>query len=165
MDDIREDPSSEPLLVFFPVKPRTHYMVSGRVKRGNTRRVGNCGISRPTRIWFWGCGSRQCAAESYIFGPQPCVQKGASSRVRRKTSRCKDPGSGVDGGGVPDGEGEGRKRRKGGLGVRLVLRGEKKLTRGFLLPSSFFFCVLTKRHMLGVCFRAVSPFLFIIVLA
>ena len=43
----REDTSRVPLLVFFPVKPRTHDMVSGRVERGNTRRVGNCGISRP----------------------------------------------------------------------------------------------------------------------
>jgi hypothetical protein len=32
MDDIREDTSRAPLLVFFPVKPRTHYMVSGRVE-------------------------------------------------------------------------------------------------------------------------------------
>ena len=29
----REDPSRAPLLVFFPVKPRAHYMVSGRVER------------------------------------------------------------------------------------------------------------------------------------
>ena len=52
----REDTSRTPLLVFFPVKPRTHYMVSGRVERGNTRRVGNCGISRPTRICLCGVG-------------------------------------------------------------------------------------------------------------
>jgi hypothetical protein len=30
----REDTSRTPLLVFFPVKPRPHYMVSGRVERG-----------------------------------------------------------------------------------------------------------------------------------
>ncbi len=67
----REDTSRTPLLVFFPVKSRSHYMVSGRVERGNTRRVGNCGISRPTRI---------CLCENYIFGSQPFVQKGTSSR-------------------------------------------------------------------------------------
>jgi hypothetical protein len=48
MDDIREDPSSAPLLVFFPVKPRQHYMVSGRVESRET--PGGSGISRPTRI-------------------------------------------------------------------------------------------------------------------
>ena len=67
-------------MVFFPVKPRPYYMVSGRVERGNSRRVGNCGISRPTRICLWGGGSRQHAVESYIFGSQPRVQKGTSSR-------------------------------------------------------------------------------------
>jgi hypothetical protein len=36
MDDTREDPSRAPLLVFFPVKPRSHYMVSGRVERYGT---------------------------------------------------------------------------------------------------------------------------------
>jgi hypothetical protein len=48
MEDIREDPSSAPLLVFFPVKPRPHYMVSGRVESRET--PGGSGISRPTRI-------------------------------------------------------------------------------------------------------------------
>ena len=76
----REDTSRAPLLVFFPVNPRSHYMVSGRVERGNNRRVENCGISRPTRICLWGGGSRQRAVESYIFGSQPSVQKGTSSR-------------------------------------------------------------------------------------
>jgi hypothetical protein len=52
----REDTSRAPLLVFFPVKPRPHYMVSGMVERGNVRRVGNCGISRPTRICLCGEG-------------------------------------------------------------------------------------------------------------
>jgi hypothetical protein len=77
MDDIREDPSRVPLLVFFPVKPWTHYMVSGRVELGDTR---GSGISQPTQICLWGGGSRQRAVENYIFGSQPCVQKGTSSR-------------------------------------------------------------------------------------
>ncbi len=41
MDDIREDSSSVPLLVFFPVKPRTHYMVSGRVEKRHPGEVGS----------------------------------------------------------------------------------------------------------------------------
>ena len=74
----REDTSRTPLLVFFPVKPRPHYMVSGRVESGDTR---GSGISRPTQICLWGGGSRrQRAVESYIFGSQPRVQKGTSSR-------------------------------------------------------------------------------------
>ena len=42
MDDIREDPSRAPLLVFFPVKPRPHYMVSGRVY----------GFDLLVKVWF-----------------------------------------------------------------------------------------------------------------
>ena len=74
----REDPSRAPLLVFFPVKPRSHYMVSGRVERSMTPR--GSGISRPTRICLLGGGSRQCDVKIYIFGSQPRVQKGTSSR-------------------------------------------------------------------------------------
>ena len=81
MDDIREDPSSAPLLVFFPVKPRPHYMVSGRVESRET--PPGSGISRPTRSCLGGGGSRQRAVESYIFGSQPRVQKGTSSRGSR----------------------------------------------------------------------------------
>jgi hypothetical protein len=47
VDYIREDTSRAPLLVYFPVKPRSHYMVSGRVKSDDTQ---GSGISRPTRI-------------------------------------------------------------------------------------------------------------------
>jgi len=36
MDDIREDPSRAPLLVFFPVKPQPHYKGEGRVERNGT---------------------------------------------------------------------------------------------------------------------------------
>ena len=36
MDDIREDPSRVPLLVFFPVKPQPHYKGEGRVERNGT---------------------------------------------------------------------------------------------------------------------------------
>jgi len=36
MDDIREDPSRAPLLVFFPVKPQSHYMGEGRIERNGT---------------------------------------------------------------------------------------------------------------------------------
>jgi hypothetical protein len=64
----REDPSRAPLLVFFPVKPRPHYMVSGRVERSVT--PGGSVISRPTPA-LGECGSRQRAGESYIFGSQP----------------------------------------------------------------------------------------------
>jgi hypothetical protein len=64
-----------------------------------------------TNLPLWG-GSRQGAGESYIFGSKPRVQKGAKKDIikRRESSRCKCPGSGVEGGGV-DGEGEGRKGR------------------------------------------------------
>ena len=34
------------------------------------------GISLPTRICLWGGGSRHRVVENYIFGSQPCVQKG-----------------------------------------------------------------------------------------
>jgi hypothetical protein len=50
MNDIREDTSGVPLLVFFPVKPRSHYMVSGRVESRET--PGGSGFSRPTRIYL-----------------------------------------------------------------------------------------------------------------
>ncbi len=36
VDDIREDPSRAPLLVFFPVKPQPHYKGEGRVERNGT---------------------------------------------------------------------------------------------------------------------------------
>ena len=36
--------------------------------------MGNCGISRPTRICLWGGGSRQRAVESYIFGSHSRVE-------------------------------------------------------------------------------------------
>ena len=91
----REDPSRAPLLVFFPVKPRPHYMVSGRVERNGT--PGRRGVSRPTQSVLGGCGSRQRAVESYIFGSQPVSKKGSSSRER--CSRCKGPGSGIKSGG------------------------------------------------------------------
>ena len=48
MDDTREDPSRS--LVFFPVKPRSHYMVSGRVESSVT--PGGSGFSRPTQSVF-----------------------------------------------------------------------------------------------------------------
>jgi hypothetical protein len=50
MDDIREDPSRTPSLVFFPVKPRPHYMVSGRIENSET--PGGSGFSRPTQSTF-----------------------------------------------------------------------------------------------------------------
>jgi hypothetical protein len=36
MDDIREDPSRAPLLVFFPVKPQPLKKREGRVERNGT---------------------------------------------------------------------------------------------------------------------------------
>jgi len=36
MDDIREDPSRAPFLVFFPVKSQPHYKGKGRVERNGT---------------------------------------------------------------------------------------------------------------------------------
>ena len=36
MDDIREDPSRAPSLVFFPMKPQPHYKGEGRVERNGT---------------------------------------------------------------------------------------------------------------------------------
>jgi hypothetical protein len=48
----REDPSRAPVLVLFPVKPRPHYMVSGRVESSVT--PGGSGISRPTQICLGG---------------------------------------------------------------------------------------------------------------
>jgi hypothetical protein len=62
--------------------PRTSWSFqSGRVESRET--PPGSGISRPTRSCLGGGGSRQCAVESYIFGSQPCVQKGTSSRGSR----------------------------------------------------------------------------------
>ena len=61
VDTLVEDYLRTPLFVSFPVKPRAHYMRSGRVEKGR---------SRPTRICLqWGdSGSRPCVVEIYIFG-------------------------------------------------------------------------------------------------
>jgi hypothetical protein len=45
-----------------------------------------------------------------LYNKQPLTPSQKKDIImRRETSRCKDPGSGVEGGGVTDSEGEGRK--------------------------------------------------------
>ncbi len=62
------------------------------------------GISRPTQSALGGCGSRQRAVESYIFGSRPVSKKRIIIK-RKKSSRCKSPGSGVESGGGLGGSG------------------------------------------------------------
>ena len=74
----REDPSRTPLLVFFPVKPRPHYMVSGRVESSVT--PGGSGISRPTRICLGEVGVVSVPLKATSSDLNRVSKKGTSSR-------------------------------------------------------------------------------------
>ena len=83
MEDIREDPSSAPLLVFFPVKPRPHYMVSGRVESRET--PGRSGIPRPTRICLGEVGVvsvplKSTSSELNHVSKQDIIKEGGNPR-------------------------------------------------------------------------------------
>ena len=56
-----EDASGAPSLVFFPIKPRSHYMGAGRIEKGDSE------IDRRSTL---NSGSRQRVVEIYIFGTQ-----------------------------------------------------------------------------------------------
>ena len=86
-------------------------MVSGRVERGNTRRVGNCGISRPTRICLCGVGVVNVPVKVTSSDLNRVSKKRGKRDIikRRVSSRCKGPGSGVEGGGSGGHGGKGGK--------------------------------------------------------
>ena len=90
----REDPSRAPLLVFFPVKPRPHYMVSGRVERVEPDERETVGSLDQHKSAFVGWESSACRLKLHpristacpmgilvgLVGKDRDTQKGTSSR-------------------------------------------------------------------------------------
>ena len=86
--DSCEDVSGTPLLVFFPVKPRPHYMGAGRIQGGESR-------SHIRHInWESSTYRSKLHPRNSTTCPKGHHQGGG------KTSRCKDPRSGVEESGV-----------------------------------------------------------------
>ena len=73
-EDSCEDVSVAPLLVFFPVNPRPHYMGVGRIEKGDSDIDRRSTLNR-------GSGCRQRVVERYIFGTQSREKKDNINQV------------------------------------------------------------------------------------
>ena len=93
----REDPSRAPLLVFFPVKPRPHYMVSGRVERGIPDEWETVGSLDQHKSAFVGWESSACRLKLHPRISTACPKtfwKVLWNIIKRRgswTSRCNLP--------------------------------------------------------------------------